>query len=253
MTLNYKTFGQGPSLIILHGLFGSLDNWATHAKILSDTYSVYIIDLRNHGKSPHSDIWDYPSMAEDIHEWMESEGISVSHLLGHSMGGKTAIQFAAVYPEKIDKLVVADMGIKQNPPSHTEILRALNALDLQTINNRSDADEQLTDTIQDQSIRQFLLKSLGRDASGNFNWKFNLKAITNNYENILAEVRPEYPIEKETLFLTGGRSSYVTEEDHEDIRSVFPHVVFTSIPNAGHWLHAEAPEEFLQILRDFLG
>ena len=178
MQLNVKTLGQGPGLIILHGLFGSLDNWMSHARKLAESYSVYLIDQRNHGKSPHSDSWDYPIMAEDLYHLMDQEGIYTSHILGHSMGGKTAIQFAMQHPERIDKLIVADMGVKAYSPHHTQIIEALNAVDLDEVDSRQAVDALLESRIPNPGIRQFLLKGLGRNGEEGFAWKFNLKVLS---------------------------------------------------------------------------
>lgn len=252
MKLNYKSFGNGPAIIILHGLFGSLDNWITHGKSLASTFSVFLVDQRNHGKSPHHDQWDYTTMAEDLHDFMEQEGIFISHILGHSMGGKTAMKFASMYPQMIDRLVVADMGLKKNPPVHTGILGALTQLDLDQISSRKDAEKILAEQIHDTAIRQFLLKNLSRNSEGSFNWKFNLQVINENYQNVLEAVQTDHPYENPTLFIRGGKSNYILDEDIPNIRKAFPGAVFKEIPNAGHWLHAEAAEEFIRILREFL-
>jgi len=213
MRLHYKSFGNGPALIILHGLFGSLDNWITHGKSLASTFSVFLVDQRNHGKSPHHDQWDYTIMAEDLHDFMEQEGIFKSHILGHSMGGKTAMKLASMYPTMVDKLVVADMGIKKNPPVHTEILEALTELDLDQISNREEAGKILAERIHDTAIRQFLLKNLTRNPEGSFDWKFNLKVINDNYHKVLEAVQTDHPFDKPTLFIRGGKSNYILDED----------------------------------------
>ena len=252
MHLNAKTLGQGPPLIILHGLFGSLDNWMTHARKLSEDFTVYLVDQRNHGKSPHSNEWSYPLMAEDLHEFMSKEGIYASNFLGHSMGGKTVIQFAMQYPEQIEKLIVADMGVKAYPPHHTEIIAALKSVDLLQVQSRNDVDRLLQAGIKEFGVRQFLLKGLGRDQEKKFAWKFNLKVLSEKYEEVLAPIEFTYPFEGPTLFIHGGNSQYVLEEDKGEITSYFPYVFFDEIPSAGHWLHAEAPDEFITKVRDFL-
>lgn len=252
MKLNFKSYGQGPAIVILHGLFGSLDNWLTHARNLETDYSVYLIDQRNHGRSPHSDVFDYRAMAEDLHELMENEGILYAHLLGHSMGGKTVMEFAGLYPEKVDKLIVADMGIKKYPPHHTDVLDALTSIDLSAIPSRKAAEVFLMQKLHNDVVTtQFLLKGLGRNEQNNFKWKFNFPSILKNYENILAAVSPEI-FEKPTLFLTGGNSHYVEVADHAAIRSHFPLVEFEVMEGVGHWLHAENPALFLEKVRKFL-
>lgn len=252
MNLHAKTLGQGPPLIILHGLFGSLDNWMTHAKKLSEEFTVYLLDQRNHGKSPHSEHWNYQLMAEDLHEFMSKEGIYASHLLGHSMGGKTVIQFAMQYPEQIEKLIVADMGVKSYPPHHTEIIAALNEVDLSQVQSRKEVDALLQARIPEFGVRQFLLKGLARNKEKDFDWKFNLKVLSEKYKEVLASIELTYPFEGYTLFIHGGKSQYVLAEDQEEISKYFPSVVFDEIPSAGHWLHAESPQEFIAKVRDFL-
>lgn len=251
MQLNFKSYGQGPALVILHGLFGSLDNWVSHARALENDYSVYLIDLRNHGKSPHSPIHNYSVMADDIAEFMDNEGILSCALIGHSMGGKVAMEFAGRYPDRVDKLIVADMGLKEYPPHHTEVMAALHNMNLSEIHSRKEAESYLLAALQDNSTAQFLLKGLGRDENNHFEWKFNFKTIDANYDNILAAVHP-YPFDKPTLFLYGGNSGYVKEEDFEDIRFYFPNVIFQEMKGAGHWIHAENPALFLENVKTFL-
>lgn len=182
--LNYKVYGQGNPLIILHGLFGSLDNWVSHARILSENYSVYLLDQRNHGKSPHRDEWDYSVMAEDLYDFLNQHGIYKASLLGHSMGGKTVMQFATRYPEMCEKLIIADMAPKDYPPHHDEILAAMNSLDLSQMKSRKEAQEWLSQRLDDAAIIQFLLKSLGRDENKQFRWKFNFRILYENYAHV---------------------------------------------------------------------
>ncbi|MEZ4830269.1 MAG: alpha/beta fold hydrolase [Bacteroidia bacterium] len=252
MNLNVKTFGQGPALIILHGLFGSLDNWVTHARSLADDFTVITVDQRNHGRSPHAERWDYPAMAEDLATLMDQSGIYQAHLLGHSMGGKTVMQFASDFPERINRLVVADMAPKAYPPHHNEILSTLNRIDVHTLSSRQEADAQLATGIPETAVRQFLLKSLGRNEDLSFEWKFNLRVISRDYANILAPVKLHAPFPNPTLFVSGSRSAYVQPEDMPEIKEYFPQVIFRTIPNAGHWLHADQPELFIQEVRNFL-
>jgi len=252
LSLNHKVYGQGPALIVLHGLFGSLDNWATLARQWGEQYSVYLVDQRNHGRSPHHDEWNYKVMAEDLFEFMDSHQIYQAHLLGHSMGGKTVMKFADLYPERIDKLIVADMAPKAYPPHHTEILKALTSLDLRQVGSRSDAQKMLSAGIPEAGVQQFLLKSLHRKENREFGWRFNLDVIHQNYPEVLAEVSLFQPFEQPTLFLYGEKSHYVKPTDFEMIREMFPQALFEGIPNAGHWLHAEAPSIFSKHLLNFL-
>jgi pimeloyl-ACP methyl ester carboxylesterase len=252
MKLNFKTYGNGPALIILHGLFGSLDNWVSHAHALENEYSVYLLDQRNHGKSPHNEVFTYTSMAEDLHEFMNDEGISYAHLLGHSMGGKTVMEFAGLYPERIEKLIVADMGVKKYRPHHEDVLKAISGLDLPSLQTRKEAEAFLMENLNnDKAVVQFLLKGLAREIKGDFKWKFNYPTILAHYDNILQGVTLE-PFEKPTLFLSGGNSKYVLPEDHAQILQFFPHAEFEVMPNVGHWLHAENPTLFLEYVQAFL-
>ncbi|MEM6344911.1 MAG: alpha/beta fold hydrolase [Bacteroidota bacterium] len=252
MDLNFKSFGNGPALIILHGLFGSLDNWVSHARQLADSYSVYLLDQRNHGKSPHDDQWDYETMADDLEAFMDQQGIYQAHLLGHSMGGKTVMQFAMHFPERIEKLIVADMAPKGYEPHHIEILETLINIDLANFENRQAVAAHMEASIPEMGVRQFLLKSLGRDGQKQFRWKFNLPVIYQNYPKILEPIELAFPFDGPTLFLSGGKSNYVSPEEHELILEGFPEASFVVIPQAGHWLHADSPSEFLQEVRAFL-
>jgi esterase len=252
MELNYKTFGHGPALIILHGLLGSLDNWVTLARRLGETYSVFVVDQRNHGKSPHRDTFTYPILAEDLMEFMDQQRIYQAHVLGHSMGGKTAMQFAGLHPERLDKLIVADMAPKAYKPHHNEIFDALRSVDLPRLQSRQEAEELLKVGVPDPPIRQFLMKSLTRDKEHGYRWKFNLPVLYKSYPDILAEVALDMPFDKPTLFLSGGDSPYVAPADHERILRDFPEAHFEVIPGTGHWLHAEAPGVFLEKVQNFL-
>ncbi len=252
MELNYKEFGQGDPLIILHGLFGTLDNWQTIAKKLAEHYSVYIIDQRNHGRSPHDEAFDYAVMAEDLHQFMESQWIYKAHILGHSMGGKTAMQFAMEYPDMIDQLMIIDIAPKKYKGGHQLIFDALFDLNLKTLAGRKEADEQLSKKINDFSVRQFLLKNLSREKVGGYRWKMNLDAIHKNYQKILDPIPNKQAFETSTLFVRGGRSDYIIDSDWEMIEKQFTQSTLKTVENAGHWIHAEAPKELLTLLYDFL-
>lgn len=253
MQLNYKTFGEGPPLIILHGLFGMLDNWQTAAKQLSDTFMVFILDQRNHGRSPHVDQMDYSSMAHDLQAFMEANWIYEAHLLGHSMGGKTVMQFAIEFPEMVDKLVVVDIAPKAYVGGHQPIFDALHAVDMASIGSRTEADQQLAQLVSDVGIRQFLLKNLSRDKdTGGYRWKMNLPAITKDYPRILEGLQGNGQFDGETLFIRGGKSDYIVAEDEARIKKHFPQSEIRTIEDAGHWVHAENPTAMLQMLRQFL-
>lgn len=252
MELNYKSLGQGEPLIILHGLFGTLDNWQTLAKSWAEHYLVYLVDLRNHGRSPQVDGLSYPAMAEDLHDFMEQNWIYKAHILGHSMGGKVAMEFALSYPDMVDKLIVVDIAPRPYRPGHDDIFAALFAVDLKTIQSRQAAEEILERYIDDWGVRQFLLKNLSRMKEGGFEWKMNLPVIHRDYANILEPPTQDGPFEGPTLFIRGENSGYVKDEDILRIQELFPHSALRSIPDAGHWVHADQPEVLKGIVMEFL-
>ncbi|GIV33218.1 MAG: alpha/beta hydrolase [Chitinophagales bacterium] len=254
MQLHYKSFGQGTPVIILHGLFGSLDNWQTFSRKLATAFHVIAVDLRNHGKSPHSQVHSYPEMADDLLEFFETHNLTRAHMIGHSMGGKAAMTFALKYPERLIKLVVVDISPRVYPDRHEHILRALSSLHPSDLKTREEADTLLAKYIPQQEVRQFLLKNLDRMPEGGFRWKFNLHALLANYSNINAPVRADVPVDVDTLVIRGGRSDYVDEaRDLPLFEQLFKRVQIITIPEAGHWVHAEAPEKLLLAVQTFLG
>ena len=253
MKLNFKKTGEGKPLIILHGLFGSADNWFTIARDLGKHYTLYLVDQRNHGDSPHTDAWNYDVMAEDIANLMKAEKLETAHIMGHSMGGKTAMKFALTHPEMVEKLIVADIAPRHYPVHHEKILEGLNAIDLSTIKNRKEADDKLAEYIKEAGIRQFLLKSLGRDSDGNFIWKVNLSVITDNIEAVGEEIDSDRTFENTTLFMGGENSDYIKDSDKNDIDRLFPNNHLIYIKDAGHWLHAEQPAAVAESIKAFLG
>ena len=255
MTLNYKEFGQGEPLLILHGLFGMLDNWQSIAKKLSEHFLVYIIDQRNHGKSPHSDDYNYDILADDLLEFMEARELRSAHLVGHSMGGKTAMHFALRYPAAVRSLVVVDIAPRAYQGGHEAYFEAMLALDLTKIKERKEAEHFLATRIADAAELQFLLKNLSRNdvTDEHFEWKMNLRSLYRNYPTIMGGVGAAgETLDKPTLFVRGGRSQYIREDDKELILTRFPKAQLVTIPNAGHWVHAEQPEAFLAAITDFL-
>lgn len=251
MNLNFKSFGQGPPVIILHGLFGNLDNWQTFAKQLAADFSVYIVDQRNHGRSPHVEEMNYPAAAEDLKLFMESQWMYHAHVIGHSMGGKTAMQFAFDHPDMLDQLVVVDIGPKAYEGGHQAIFEAMLSLDVANLKSRNEAEAHLAKSISDHGVRLFLMKNLTRAKSGGFAWKINLPVLHREYANILAAVTGE-PFDGPSLFVRGGQSDYVQESDWSSIQDLFPDARLTSIPDSGHWVHAEAPQALLQEVKQFL-
>jgi esterase len=242
--------GEGGHLIILHGLFGMSDNWMTLAKeFAANGFSVYLPDARNHGRSPHSDEFNYPAMAADILELMNAENISTASLLGHSMGGKTAMFFATQYPERVRKLIVADMSPKQYQSTNENVIVALKSIDLNAMTSRKEVEQKLRATLQhDEVTTQFLLKSLywKEGDRKKLDWRFNLPAIANNIANT-GEALPQDAIYNgDTLFIRGEKSNYITSADEPLIKKHFPQATIKTIPGAGHWVHAENPKAFME-------
>jgi esterase len=250
MKLFYRTLGEGPPLLILHGLFGSSDNWQTHARIFAETYTVYLIDQRNHGHSPHADQISYDLMAGDLFELVAELGLRDVRLIGHSMGGKTVMRFAQQYGFLIDRMIVADMGVKAYPSHHEQVFQGLFAVDVHHCSSRKEAEERLSAFVPDQGTIQFLLKNLYWKEPGLLDWRFNLPVLFKERTNLMAAL-PSERIESDALFLTGGKSHYVPVEDHSSIRELFTNVQFTTMENAGHWLHAEDPEGFMRHCLDY--
>lgn len=252
MHLFHKTYGTGEPVVILHGLFGSLNNWNTLGKKLGENSAVYLVDQRNHGRSPHDSVHTYKAMAGDLAEFFRDEAIARAILIGHSMGGKTAMEFTLAHPELVRKLVVVDMSPRATAARHDTILEALTSLRLEQFESRESIDEALRDKIPDQTVRQFLLTNLKREEDGRYSWKMNLDALESNYGEINRGIENGRQYEGPVLFLKGARSPYITSEDTPVIKSLFPKAEIRTVPGAGHWVHAEAPEEFLRIVRDFI-
>ncbi len=252
MQLNFHTYGTGFPIIILHGLFGSLDNWQTISRRLSEYFQVFAVDLRNHGRSPHSDVFNYKVMAEDLRELMQAQSLTRVHLLGHSMGGKTAMEFALSHPESVEKLIVVDIAPKVYPPSHIPIFKALLALDLSSCHDRQEVSNALAPAIPEPAVRQFLLKNLTRDDSGAFQWKLNLPVIYQNYDLLNHGLENGRTFAGPVSFIKGSRSEYIENKDEAAIMHLFPIAGTITIPESGHWVHADAPEQFLKVALDFL-
>jgi pimeloyl-ACP methyl ester carboxylesterase len=253
MDLFYNQYGEdGPPLIILHGLLGAHGNWHSLSRsAFSEVASVYAVDQRNHGRSPHTDRIDYPAMAADVRAFIESKALGPVALLGHSMGGKTAMQAAGAYPELVDRLIVVDMAPRAYEARHRALLDALAGIDPSAYDDRDAIDEALAEDVPSWRIRQFLLKNLDYDGE-EYNWKMNLDAIRAHYDDLNAALPPDVTFDGPTLFVRGGDSDYVTDADAPEIRRRFPAARLTTIDDAGHWVHADAPEAFAQVVVDFL-
>ena len=252
MKLNFRTLGEGDPLIIMHGVFGSSDNWQTLGKVFAENFKVYLVDLRNHGNSPHSDEFDYDVMVKDVVELMDDEGLKKAHILGHSMGGKVAMHLATQHADRVDKLIVVDIAPKYYPPHHQQIFEGFHSVDLDNLENRKHADEQMAKVISNFGVRQFILKNLDRKKDGSFGWKLNIDAIERAIEKVGEGIEGDVSFDGTTLFIAGSKSDYITEEDHELIREHFPKALIASVKDAGHWVHAEKPKELGEMVMEFL-
>lgn len=252
MELNYKVLGEGKDLIILHGLFGSLDNWQTLAKYWANSYRVWLVDQRNHGRSPHSNEFSYPLMANDLHNFIHLHKIESPIILGHSMGGKTAMEYAVSYPTKLLKLIVVDIAPVKYQVHHYSIIDALKSVPLHNIKKRSEADEILAKKIEEFGVRQFLLKNLYRNKDGAYSWRFNLNTISQNIIPISEFDVPIGKFEGLTLFIKGHNSDYILDSYKEIIQEKFPNSEIEIIMDAGHWIHAEQPQLFFDLVSEFM-
>ncbi len=251
MELFSREYGEGQPLVILHGLFGSSDNWLTQARLFAPTYKVFTVDLRNHGQSPHSDAFDYSSMTGDLAEFISTHKISNPVIIGHSMGGKTAMNFALAHPEMVDKLIVVDISPRPYNLEHYTIVEGLNAIPVATISSRNEADEELARYVPEPDVRQFLLKNLQRKPDGGFTWKINLPVITEKLSNVGVDLQFSGTFEKPTLFIRGKRSKYVPDSDWKRITEVFPNARLETM-ETGHWVQAEKPQEFVEVVTRWL-
>lgn len=252
MQLHFREYGHGTPLLLLHGLFGSLENWHPLSRKLGAQFHVFALDQRNHGHSPHSAEMSYRLMADDVKQFMVAHRLGAAHLLGHSMGGKTAMQFALLHSELVGKLVVADIAPRAYPPAHDHIFEALTALDLKAFAHRREIEEALAHSIPSIEVRRFLLKNATRGHTGVYHWKINLRDILQNYSHLNGDIDAPRPFDKPVLFVRGEQSDYITAPDVSVIRERFPRAEIETLPGAGHWVHADAPEAFLRTVLDFL-
>ncbi|MBA6155857.1 alpha/beta fold hydrolase [Tenacibaculum sp. S7007] len=251
--LHSRIVGEGKPLLILHGYFGMGDNWKSHAnKLAEDGFQVHLIDQRNHGRSFHSDEFNYELLVEDLYNYIQYHSLERVDLLGHSMGGKTVMLFAVEYPELVNKLIVADISPRMYPPHHHDILDALNSVDFTVQNSRKLIDEKLSELIPEVGVRQFLLKSVYRKTKDELGYRFNLNSLTEN-NNEVGVALPSFTVfGGGTLFLKGENSGYISKDEEPIINAHFPNSTIKTIVNAGHWLHAENPKDFYETLVGFL-
>lgn len=251
MKLFFRLSGQGRPLIILHGLFGSSDNWFSLAKEYAKNYTVYLLDQRNHGQSPHSEELNYELLIEDLHQFIKEQDLLQPDIIGHSMGGKVAMGFAIKYPNLLRKLIVVDILPKQYPIHHDTILVGLKSINISELKSRNQADEQLLSYVPNSGVRQFLLKNLGRNSDQKFEWKMNLKAIDKHIHEMSEGLPIKGFYQPAALFILGSRSNYFSPGDEKIIHEFFPHAEISFL-DTSHWVHAEKPVEFAELTLNFI-
>lgn len=251
MKLFFRQQGQGKALIILHGLLGSSDNWHSLGRLFAENFSVYLIDQRNHGQSPHSDEINYQLMTQDLEDFMRENKIDKAHFIGHSMGGKTVMNFAVKNPQKVEKLIVVDIVPKYYVVRHDRLIEGMKAIPLDEITSRSEAEIVLSGYEPEAAVRQFLLKNLTRNDEGKFMWRPNLHAIDEHLDEIGEGMVYPGAFNGESLFINGDKSNYFADGDQGLIKKIFPKAKFVSL-HTGHWVQAEKPQEFAQTVQQFL-
>ncbi|MEI6311723.1 MAG: alpha/beta fold hydrolase [Bacteroidota bacterium] len=252
MILHTKIYGEGTPLIILHGLLGSLDNWQSIAKYWGQRFQVITMDARNHGRSIHIDTFSYTIMMQDVIDTMNHLQIAKAIFVGHSMGGKTAMYLALHHPERILKLAVIDIAPIDYEAHHEDVFKALHAVPIEHIQERKEAEQIIAQYVAENDVIQFLMKGLYRKEDNSFAWRFNVKDLYNSYDNILSFETTSLSYSGDVIFIKGSKSKYIQTKDEVRIQTYFPNAQIESIEDAGHWVHAEKPKEFLQIMDLFL-
>jgi pimeloyl-ACP methyl ester carboxylesterase len=254
MKLFYRHYGDGQPVIILHGILGISDNWVTIGRRLAEKFEVFIPDQRNHGQSPHSDTFSYYAMVDDLFEFIEDHQLSKPILIGHSMGGKVAMNFTLEHPHRIDKLIVVDISVRgySSRRQHLDIMDAMLSIDFDHYSSREEIEKIINKKIKSQAIAGFIMKNLYRIGKNRLAWRLNINSIYKNIENVFSGVDLPYTSEIRTLFIKGGASDYILEEDYRLILQKFPNAEFKTIENASHWVHADTPEELCKSFGDFL-
>ena len=243
--------GEGKPLLILHGYFGMSDNWKSLGNQFAEDFQVHLIDQRNHGRSFHEDEFNYEVLVEDLFNYIQFHQLEKVEIIGHSMGGKTAMLFAVTYPELVEKLIVVDISPRMYQPHHNAILAGLNSVDFSIENTRTLVDKKIAKLIPDFGVRQFLLKNVFWKEKGQLAYRFNLESLTENNPEVGEALPPFTVFEKDTLFLKGDKSDYITENEEPIIEAHFPNSKIVEIKNAGHWLHAENPKQFYNEVCNF--
>ncbi len=244
--------GAGQPLILIHGLFGMGDNLAMISRPMSEHFHVYRLDLPNHGRSPRTDDMSFAAMAAEVLAFMDSQQIASAHFVGHSLGGKVAMQLALSHPERVEKLIVADIAPVHYEGHHDQVFAALDAVNLATLKSRRDAEEILLEHIEEEGVRLFILKNLYKNAQGQFDWRLNIEAIKASYSQLRSALDSPTPFTGPTLFIKGELSPYIQEKHRETIERLFPNANLKVIQNASHWLHAEKPVAFNKLVEKFL-
>ncbi|MCF8366969.1 MAG: alpha/beta fold hydrolase [Bacteroidales bacterium] len=255
MKLFFREYGKGQPLIILHGIFGISDNWVSFARSVEDRFRVFIPDQRNHGQSPHDPTFNYYALCADLYDFIDEHELEHPIVLGHSMGGKVAMRFALENPDILKALVVADISMRsyQRRFRHLDMIDAMMSVDFNNAQTREDVEKQIEPRIRDSRIRQFAMKNLyRRERSGEFAWRLNLEAINLNMDEVFEGIASDALYQKPTLFIRGGASDYIKYEDFDQIYRNFPKADIKTIEGAGHWLHAEKPNEFKYFFDEFI-
>lgn len=254
MKLFYRKMGDGQPVIILHGIFGISDNWVSIGRRIAEQYEVFILDQRNHGQSPHSDTFNYFALADDLYEFIEDHQIINPILIGHSMGGKVAMNFALDNPARVEKLIVVDISLREYSArqEHMDIIHAMMSVNFDEINSREDVETIVSRSVKSERIRLFIMKNLYRIGQKRFAWRMNVPAIYENVENVFIGVESSYTYDKPALFIKGGASDYILESDFDAIRQRFPAAQFQTIEGASHWVHADKPDALCEVLSGFL-
>lgn len=252
MELHFEASGKGEPLIVLHGLFGSLDNWRLISARLSGQFTVFALDQRNHGGSPHAAQMDYALMAQDVVEFLEKRRLSQANVLGHSMGGKTAMRLALSHPDRVKKLIVADIAPRTYPPRHQQMITGMLNLDPEHFETRAQMEAALGPAVPDLPTRRFLLKNVVRKDGKGFSWRTGLVQIQANYSRLTEAVLASEPFLKPVLFIRGAKSDYLLESDFPEIHRLFPRAEIKTVPDADHLLHIQSPDQFVSLVTEFL-